>query len=105
MDLTPPRRRIVEELACSRPQYFPAIIKFLGYIPLPPAKTWAERLVRGRTAQGWSQKAFAQKMEVDPSTLTKWERGEREPVGACAARAERFLSAVALPSMKRRRAG
>ena len=75
-----------------RPQYFPAIIEFLGYNPLPPAKTWAERLVRGRMSQGLSQKEFAGKLEVDPSTLAKWERREREPCGAFAARAELFLA-------------
>jgi transcriptional regulator with XRE-family HTH domain len=29
---------------------------------------------------------------VDPGTLARWERGEREPAGALAARSERFLA-------------
>jgi hypothetical protein len=33
----------------------PAIIQFLGYNPLPEAKTVAEPLVRHRTALGLSQ--------------------------------------------------
>ena len=31
-------------------------------------------------------------MSVDPSTLAKWERGEREPAGDFAARVMRFLA-------------
>jgi transcriptional regulator with XRE-family HTH domain len=70
----------------------PAIIEFLGYNPLPPANRWAERLVRGRTVLGFSQKAFARKLDVDPSTLARWESGEREPAGVFAVRAERLLA-------------
>jgi site-specific DNA recombinase len=83
-------------------EYMPAIIKFLGYNPLPPAKNWADRLVRGRTTLGLSQKVFARKLNVDPSTLARWERGEREPAGQFAARAERLLSTVEDVTMARR---
>ncbi len=31
-------------------------------------------------------------MGVDPSTLAKWERGEREPAGDFATRVKRFLA-------------
>jgi transcriptional regulator with XRE-family HTH domain len=72
--------------------YMPAIIQFLGYNPVPPADGWADRLVQGRTALGLTQREAAQHIGVDPSTLARWERGEREPTGAFAARAERFLS-------------
>jgi transcriptional regulator with XRE-family HTH domain len=74
--------------------YMPAIIEFLGYNPLPPAANWAERLVRGRTTLGLTQKTFARKLGVDPSTLARWERGEREPAGALEVRAERLLAAT-----------
>jgi len=33
-------------------------------------------------------------MGVDPSTLARWERGDREPAGAFAARAKAFLAAT-----------
>jgi site-specific DNA recombinase len=83
--------------------YMPAVIEFLGYNPLPPAKTWAERLVRGRTVLGLSQKEAAGKLGVDPSTLARWERGERKPAGTIAARAERLLVlAEDVPSQTRR---
>jgi hypothetical protein len=78
-----------------RPQYFPAVIEFLGYNPLPTAKTWAERIVRGHTAQ----------LQVDPSTLARWERGEREPEGEFAARAKRLLSTCKEAPLRARKAG
>src|SRR4029079_3842100 len=74
--------------------FMPAIIRFLGYNPLPPGGTWAERLIYGRSGLGMSQKEAALRIGVDQSTLARWERGEREPVGPLAARADHFLSAV-----------
>ena len=78
----------------SRPEirYMPAIIRFLGYNPLPAGQTWDERLVRCRTALGLTQEEAARQMAVDPSTLARWERGEKEPTGAFMKRAERFLA-------------
>jgi site-specific DNA recombinase len=75
-------------------EYMPAIIRFLGYNPLPPKEDWASRLVQCRTVLGLTQKESAHRMGVDPSTLAKWERGERVPAGEFAARAERFLATV-----------
>jgi transcriptional regulator with XRE-family HTH domain len=60
-------------------RFMPAIIRFLGYNPLPEAATLAEQLVRRRTALGKSQKESALKLGVDAGTLATWERGEREP--------------------------
>jgi len=84
-------------------EYMPAIRAFLGYDPLPPAQGWAARLVRGRTVLGFSQQRMAAKLEVDPGTLARWERGEREPHGELAARAEKLLAgAETLPEQGRR---
>lgn len=71
----------------------PAIIEFLGYNPLPEAKTCGERLVRHRTALGLSQKEAARALDVAPGTLAQWERGERVPAGVFATRVERFVAA------------
>jgi transcriptional regulator with XRE-family HTH domain len=60
-------------------------------VPIPAADTLAEQLVRQRTSLGLSQKEAAGRMGVDPSTLAKWERGEREPANGFLARVERFL--------------
>ena len=72
----------------------PAIIRFLCYNPLPPPQGWAERLVQGRKALGITQKEAARRIGVDPATLARWERDEREPYGKFKVRAERFLTEV-----------
>jgi site-specific DNA recombinase len=77
-------------------KYMPAIIRFLGYNPLPPATpdSWSERLVRCRKALGITQKESARQIGVDPCTLARWERGDREPTGKFAAQALRFVTAA-----------
>jgi site-specific DNA recombinase len=72
-------------------RYMPAIIRFLGYNPLPAATTLGEQLVRQRTGLGLSQKESAKGLGADPGTLARWERGEREPAGAFLVRVKRFL--------------
>ena len=81
------------EVNVSEPEirYIPAIIRFLGYNPLPEANGWAARLVRRRTTLGLSQKEAAQCLRVDPGTLARWERGARQPAGVCLDRVMRFL--------------
>jgi transcriptional regulator with XRE-family HTH domain len=74
-------------------RYMPAIIRVLGYNPLPPAKSMGGRLVRQRTALGLTQKESAKRLNVDPSTLAKWERGERKPAGRFLERVNRLLAA------------
>jgi transcriptional regulator with XRE-family HTH domain len=69
----------------------PAIIRFLGYNPLPAARGWGERLVRHRTSLGMTQGEAAKRLGVDPGTLAKWGRGERKPAGSLLGRVERFL--------------
>jgi DNA-binding XRE family transcriptional regulator len=73
-------------------RYMPAIIRFLGYNPLPPIDGWATRLVQCRTTLGLSQKEFARRLGVAQSTLARWERGEREPTGKFAVRAQPLLA-------------
>lgn len=74
--------------------YMPAIIEFLGYNPLPPPANWAQRLVGGRKGLGLTQREFARKLGVDPTTLARWERGEKEPGAVYATKAERLLRAT-----------
>ncbi len=84
----------------SKPEhhYMPAVMRFLGYNPLPPSKTWAERLVTSRTALGLSQRLAAKRMGVDPSTLGRWERSERQPMGPMLVRATEFVGLAELAS-------
>ena len=81
------------EANMSQPEirYTPAIIRFLGYNPLPEPKSLAERLIRQRTTMGLSQKEAARAIGVDQGTLARWERGEREPHAAHTEAVERFL--------------
>ena len=71
--------------------YWRAIIEFLGYNPLPKPQTPAEQLVQDRKIRGLSQKEMARSLGIDPSTLARWERGEREPTGMFLSRVQRFL--------------
>ena len=73
-------------------EYMPAIIEFLGYNPLPEEKTIGEQLMRHRTGLGMTQEAAARHIGVDPSTLARWERGEREPLDKFMERINRFLT-------------
>jgi transcriptional regulator with XRE-family HTH domain len=79
----------------------PAIIEFLGYNPFPAATTLAGRLFRHRTSLGLSQSASARLIGVDPSTLARWERGEKKPR---LMRVERFLASAAASNTPLRRA-
>ena len=57
----------------------PNVLEFLGYDPRTEGQTLGERLRRHRQALGIPQAESARTMGVDPSTLAKWERGERTP--------------------------
>lgn len=55
------------------------VVKFLGFNPLPNGDSLAQTLVNHRKALGVTQSHFAARIGVDPGTLGRWERGEREP--------------------------
>jgi transcriptional regulator with XRE-family HTH domain len=73
--------------------WMPRIISFLGYDPRPQPKIVGKALKRHRMGEGMSQRDLADVLEVDPSTLAKWEREERVPTGTCLERVERLLNA------------
>jgi transcriptional regulator with XRE-family HTH domain len=70
---------------------------------LPDAHGWGERLLRRRTSLGLSQKAAAKRLGVDPSTLARWERGEREPAGALLSKVQSFCDGFEAKSSPARR--
>jgi transcriptional regulator with XRE-family HTH domain len=79
-------------------KYMPAIIKFLGYNPLPPPPSGiGERLVRCRTLLGLNQKVFAGQLGVDQGTLAKWEREDRQPTGDFKRRVLALLNSAEAP--------
>ena len=51
----------------------------------------AQQLVRRRTTLGITQEDSAKRLGVDPSTLARWERGQREPTGTLLNRVKQFL--------------
>ena len=69
----------------------PRIIAFLGYNPLPPAKTLGEQIVRLRKTLGLSREELARRLGVDPGTLGRWEVGIRESNGRFLNLINRFL--------------
>jgi ribosome-binding protein aMBF1 (putative translation factor) len=86
-------------------RFMPTIIRFLGYNPLPEAKSLAEQLVRQHTTLGLSREAAAVAIGVDAGTLARWERGEREPAGELLRQVERFLDGQEAQRLESRRAG
>jgi DNA-binding transcriptional regulator YiaG len=61
-------------------RYLPAIIRFLGYNPLPEAGDLIGKMKRIRSTLGLTQEQFAAKLGVDESTVAGRERGENTPV-------------------------
>jgi len=72
-------------------RHIPAILRFLGYNPLPPAQTLPERLATVRKTLGMSQRNLAESLGVDPGTLQGWEAGQHQPTGRNVERVKRFL--------------
>jgi transcriptional regulator with XRE-family HTH domain len=67
--------------SAPRVNHLASVVEFLGFNPFPNGDTMAHRLVNHRKSLGMTQKDFARQIGVDPSTLARWERGEREPQG------------------------
>jgi DNA-binding XRE family transcriptional regulator len=73
---------------CPRVNHMAGVVEFLGFNPFQNGDTMAHRLVNHRKAHGMTQKDFAGQIGVDPSTLARWERGERIPIGRFATKVE-----------------
>lgn len=69
----------------------PKVIEFLGYDPRPAPLGMAARLRHQRETLGLSQVAAAERLGIDPATLRRWERGEKEPVGRFLMKVSEFL--------------
>jgi DNA-binding XRE family transcriptional regulator len=67
-------------------RFYPAIIRFLGYNPLPVGTTRGQRIQRERMTRGWSRKRLARTAEVDEASVRRLEedtpRLARRPVMA-----------------------
>ena len=57
------------------------VIQFLGYVPYDTSTlAFGDRLVFMRRLSGISQKELAHRLDVDPTTLARWERGKGRPL-------------------------
>lgn len=81
------------ELGTALPKIacLPKILAFLGYDPRTTPKTMPERLVAYRAGRGWNQKRLAEELNVDPTTLARWETGKKKPWGIYIERVEALL--------------
>lgn len=64
------------ELGTTEPEerFIPALIRFLGYNPLPAAKSPGEQVRRARLAKGFSIRALADVAGVDEASVTYMEK-------------------------------
>jgi transcriptional regulator with XRE-family HTH domain len=71
----------------------PKVVAFLGYDPREEAGTRGERIRMLRERQGLTQKALAERLGLDDSTVTEWELDRvRRPVRKVLRRFEEFLA-------------
>ena len=59
-----------------------------SFNPFQDGDTLAHRFVSRRKELGITQRNFAVELGIDPSTLARWERGERKPKGRVATKIE-----------------
>jgi len=77
--------------------YIPRIIKFLGYVPFEDqAKSLGEKILNYRRLLGITQKELANRLDIDPSTLARWEKNESKPKEKLFKKLNKFLSSFPL---------
>lgn len=55
------------------PEFYPAIIKFLGYVPFSDDGSVGGRMRWLRLCSGWNQKEFAAASRCSVTTIWRWE--------------------------------
>jgi len=61
------------------PRQWPALVRFLGRLPLAVERDLASQLRAARLSRGLTQRELAMVLDVDPATLSRWERGMLNP--------------------------
>jgi DNA-binding XRE family transcriptional regulator len=74
--------------------YYPRIIEFLAYNPLPPAQTRGQAVRRERMSRGWSRRRVGREAGVDEATV---RRIEADTVGLARKPLVRVLRALGIP--------
>ena len=77
-------------------RFVPRIIDFLGYVPDDGTggSSLSGRIIAFRRPHGLSQRALAEQLGVDPSTVASWERGEHRPSRSLAERLDGMLRGI-----------
>jgi transcriptional regulator with XRE-family HTH domain len=85
------------ELNRTKPalRFLTRILRFLDYIPFAQGRSLPERLRVSRRTLGLSQRELARRLDVDESTLARWERGTRRPSEALL---DRLRTVLGLPA-------
>jgi DNA-binding transcriptional regulator YiaG len=73
------------------PKHLPAVIWFLGYLPIPSNCTWGEQIALMRKGVGFSHTALAETMCMAPSTVLVWEHQADGPRNRRQAKLEMYL--------------
>ena len=61
-------------------RFIPRILAFLGYDPyVPSPQALGERIIAARRRLGLTQKGLAGLLDIDPGTVSRWERGKSLP--------------------------
>lgn len=71
--------------------YWPRIMAFLGYCPYQQARTFGDRLRLHRMHRGFSYRALARILGIDPGMLSRWENAERKPTQRMRERLKQFM--------------
>ena len=73
-------------------RFVPRIVEFLGYVPNDSQpESLGQQIVAVRRRLGLNQRIVAEKLDVDPSTLGRWERGKGRPSRRLSERLLAFL--------------
>lgn len=73
--------------------FYPAIISFLGYFPFQiERKTFGEKILYYRCANGLTQEEFAKKIGINESTIFHYEKGTHKPHKAILKKVEELLN-------------
>lgn len=73
-------------------RFLPKVFAFLGYDPREEPETFGSRIRMLRERKGLTQKALAERLGINDSTVTAWERGRVcKPFPKVRRRFEEFL--------------
>jgi hypothetical protein len=83
-----------KQSAPTRGKWLARVYAFLGEDPRPLPATSGDWIKRQREAVGWSQRELAKRLGVYPTTVERWELGQRRPAARHLAKVESLLGVV-----------